>query len=160
MASESTSGEDSSTNGSMPMKEVPMSAPRAIAVRAAAVFYDLLLLIAVWFIVTAAALWFNDGEAIVHPLYDVAMLGVAWLFFDWFWRHGGQTLGMKAWRLRLVDASGRPPSSRHCIHRFVCGSLLFGVSWIASLFTRDGLPLHDRLSRTRLVRVSKAMTRG
>ena len=42
--------------------EVTMSAPRAIVVRTSAVVYDLLLLIAVWFVVTAVLLTLNDGQ--------------------------------------------------------------------------------------------------
>ena len=58
--------------------EVAMSALRAIAVRTSAVVYDLLLLIAVWFVVTAVLLTLNDGQAIESPLYALAMIVLGW----------------------------------------------------------------------------------
>ena len=33
------------------------------------------------------------------------MLGI---YFVWFWSHGGQTLAMKTWHIRLVTATGEP----------------------------------------------------
>lgn len=130
-----------------------------LLLRAAALFYDSLLIIALWFPVTAVAIAANDGEAIVHPLYRLGMLGVAWLFFDGFWRHGGQTLGMRAWRLKLVDDGVGPLTMRRTFLRFAAGCLLFGVTLVAMLFDARGRALHDRLSRTRVVRVAKPARR-
>lgn len=128
--------------------------------RSLAFLYDLLLLLSVFFVVTGVAVSLNDGEAIDHDSFDVlpymaALYLSAFAFYYGFWRHGGQTLGMKAWRLRLVDDNGQPPSPRHCVCRFVGGTLLFGASWVGALFTRDRLPLHDRLSGTRIVKMPK-----
>ena len=71
--------------------------------RSAAFLYDCLLLIALFFVITAAVIALNDGQAIQHFLYKVFLFFVSFLFFDWFWRHGGQTLGMRAWRIRVED---------------------------------------------------------
>ena len=32
------------------------------------------------------------------------------LYFIWFWSHGGQTLAMKTWHVRLVRHDGLPPT--------------------------------------------------
>ena len=45
-------------------------------------------------------------------LFLFAVLGA---YFVWFWSHGGQTVAMKAWQIRLLDAAGRPlPPWRRC----------------------------------------------
>ena len=132
--------------------EVPMGALGAVLRRSAALVYDTLLLVAVLFIVTALALVPNDGRAIDSPLYLCVVFGIGWLFFDWFWRHGGQTLGMRAWRLRLVDESDGPLTRRRTLLRYALGCLLFGVTYLAVPFDANRRALHDRLTRTRVVR--------
>ena len=58
------------------------------------------------------------------------MLAVAWAFYGWFWLHGGQTLGMRAWRLKLVTDDGRPLTAGDCLRRsvFATPSLLAGLA--------------------------------
>lgn len=41
------------------------------------------------------------------------------IYFVWFWSHGGQTVAMKAWHIRLVDAQGRPVSQRRALVRYL-----------------------------------------
>jgi uncharacterized RDD family membrane protein YckC len=86
-------------------------------------------------------------------LYLFATLG---LYFGWFWMHGGQTLPMRAWRLRLVDARNQPVSRRAALLRYLYAwpSVLaggLGLAW--ALVDRDRQFLHDRLAGTRMVRV-------
>jgi uncharacterized RDD family membrane protein YckC len=78
------------------------------------------------------------------------------VYYVWFWTHGGQTLAMKTWKIRLVDRSGRPLRPLQAVLRylaawpsFLCCGL--GVLW--AMFDRDGQFLHDRIADTRLVRV-------
>ncbi|HZR36998.1 MAG TPA: RDD family protein [Nevskia sp.] len=76
--------------------------------RLAAACYDALLLLALWMVALLASLF-------VHQLFGLArndhanavLLFLAGLaFFGWSWTHGGQTLGMRAWRLRLCRDNG------------------------------------------------------
>ena len=96
-----------------PAEPVIRSRPVGMLRRLAAVVYDLLLLAALWILVTALFLPLNGGLALVHdsPLYDVyriALASVTLLFFTGFWSRGGQTLGMRAWRFKVVRDNGRP----------------------------------------------------
>ena len=123
--------------------------------RLAAVLYDGMLLIAIW--MGAAALWIGlqGGEAATagDGLFRVYLLGVAYLFFVGFWVIGGRTLGMQAWRLRLVDAHGQRISTRAATHRFVTAIVSWlpaGGGFLWALIDREGLTWHDRLSRTYL----------
>ncbi|WP_261802322.1 RDD family protein [Variovorax sp. PAMC28562] len=46
------------------------------------------------------------------------------VYFVWFWIHG-QTLAMKTWGIRIVDASGRPVTQRRALIRYLLGWIWF-----------------------------------
>ena len=101
------------------------------------------------------------------------------LYAIWFWSHGGQTLAMKTWYLRLVGQDGRPPSLQRLAARYVLSwlwlapplllawlaqgqQIKLGVAvaivpvWIAiyallSLLLPQRQFLHDVISRTRVI---------
>jgi uncharacterized RDD family membrane protein YckC len=119
--------------------------------------YDALLLLAVLFVATFVFLALF-GSA-VHPprryLLQLWLLLVAGCYFIWFWTHGGQTLAMKTWRLRLVAEDGRAVDWRAALLRFLVAvpSIGLGVGMVWALIDREGKFLHDRLAHTRLMRV-------
>lgn len=83
--------------------------PAPLLRRLLALVYDALLLIAVWFLAMALLLLLGGGRmAAGSPWSSLYLLGVCIAFFGGFWTHGGQTLGMRAWRLQLVQTDGRP----------------------------------------------------
>lgn len=47
------------------------------------------------------------------------------IYFVWFWSRSGQTVAMKAWHIRLVDAAGRPVSQPRALVRFLLSWLWF-----------------------------------
>jgi uncharacterized RDD family membrane protein YckC len=47
------------------------------------------------------------------------------LYFVWFWSHGGQTLAMKSWRIRLVDRQGAPVTPWRSLVRYLLSWLWF-----------------------------------
>lgn len=58
-------------------------------------------------------------------LLQAVMFAVLGLYFVWFWTHGGQTVAMKAWHVRLVDAAGRPVGVWRASARYVLSWLWF-----------------------------------
>lgn len=78
------------------------------------------------------------------------------------WQRGGQTLGMRAWRLRVVSRDGAPLPATLLWKRYLVGTaslLAAGAGfWWASI-DRDHLTWHDRAAGTRLVRVPKGQAR-
>ena len=89
-----------------------------------------------------------------NPYYQAYIFLVIASYFCWQWVRGGQTLAMKAWRMRLVTFDGGPPSWWHAVLRFLCAwvSLLpLGLGFWWALLDRDGLTWHDRFSYTMLV---------
>jgi len=135
-------------------EEPGMSPFGALLLRAMAALYDGLLLVAVLFVLTAAALFANDGKAFGPAWLGVAF-GIGWLFFDGFWRHGGQTLGMRAWRLKVVDDGDGTLTRGRTFARYALGFLLFGITYLVVPFDARRRALHDRLTRTRVVRVPR-----
>ena len=132
-----------------------LRAPR-LGRRLASALYDLLLVIALVVVATFPFLAVM-GEATSgwrrHAL-QFWVLAVAGAYFAWFWTHGGQTLPMKTWRLRLVRGDGAPVSLARAVHRYllaVLGLLALGLGFLWALVDRDRQFLHDRLAGTAIV---------
>ena len=141
--------------------------------RLVAMLYDGLLLIAVWFITAGVLVWLYpktglpmDNVSGVEVPVRAALQGVlfpmlllvTWAFYAWFWLHGGQTLGMRAWKLLSRDVHRRPMTLLQTVTRFLAGcisTLLLGVGWLMALFPARQT-LHDSLSSTETVVVPKA----
>lgn len=129
--------------------------------RFGAMLYDGLLVFAVLMLATVPFIIARGGD-IVDPgentAYQVTMLLVVYAFFVFFWTFGGQTLGMRAWRLRVETWDGQIPTFSQATLRFVLAlvSLVpFGLGFFWQLLDSDRLALHDRYSGTRLVHYPK-----
>jgi hypothetical protein len=97
---------------------------------------------------------------LVVGMYRAGELALMGAYYVLNWTRSGQTLGMRAWRLRAVSDSGRPlklalapwPDS------FGCGGL--GAGGARRAVALRSIPstsrLHDRLSRTRVVVLSRS----
>lgn len=127
---------------------------KMLARRLAALFYDALLLIGVMFF-ASLPVTVASGEAIHSGTlgFQLYLLAIIYIYLAWQWTHGGQTLGMKAWRLRLVTSSGGTVDWPATLRRFFAAllsiaSLGLGFLWL--LFDKDRLTWHDRLSGTRI----------
>jgi uncharacterized RDD family membrane protein YckC len=117
-------------------------------------FYEVVLLSALW--ITAGFLFLalrkDATVGIWQIIFQVYLLVVSGIYFVSFWCWG-QTLPMKTWHIRLVDAQGRPPRVSLAILRYllaVIGLCFFGVGLLWGLFDRDRQFLHDRLLGLRL----------
>lgn len=140
--------------------EQESSEPAGIARRFAALLYDTLLLGGVLFVASALALILNGGQPIqgTNFYYSAYMLLVSFLFFAWFWLHGGQTLGLRVWRLRLVRNDGGPLTPRHALLRYLAALLscaACGLGFLWALADRERLTWHDRLSGTRIIKLPR-----
>ena len=75
-------------------------------------------------------------------------------FFLWFWRNGGQTIGMRAWRLRLFSTNDKPFGYRRAFLRLVCS--LGGLGTLLVLFDfKSKQSLQDRIANTEILMLSK-----
>ncbi|MDX1512648.1 MAG: RDD family protein [Gammaproteobacteria bacterium] len=124
--------------------------------RLAVMFYDSLLLFGVLFAATFILLPFTRGQPIGpnDTLYTLYLLAVSYGYFGWFWTRGGQTLGMRAWRVTLVADPPRVLDWRRCLLRFAAALISWapaGMGFVWAIFDSEKLTWHDRLSGTRLV---------
>ena len=129
------------------------------------IFYDALLLFAVLFVSTLAFLVIPASVRDISTPVQVGKilwyLGISYLYFVWFWRHGGQTPGMKAWHVHLTNCEGYAPSESAMAKRFfaaILSWLLLGTGFLWMVLDREKRSLHDRLSGTCLVFRKKQKT--
>jgi len=164
---------------------IPIPAP-SIKRRLASMLYEAMLLFGV---VAFAGAVFAVMLEQKHALYlrhqlQYVLFFVLGLYFIWFWTHGGQTLAMKTWRVRLVDASGKAVGAGRALLRYVLAWAWFlpGLALAAAVGAEGSLMLlipatnfalwaltpfldpqrqflHDRLAGTRLVVVEPAPPR-
>jgi len=115
--------------------------------------YDAFLLAAILFLAGLVVVALHPGEAGGLPkwLYQVYLFVAAGIYYVWFWRHGGQTLAMKTWRIRLVDTGGARIGLAQAWKRYTLAVLTFGLCFIWALWDREHQFLHDRLAGTRLI---------
>lgn len=129
--------------------------------RLAAVLYDSLLicalLIFLHMLVVIGLMWlggFDPALLAGNPFYIAFWCAVPALFFVWFWSHGGQTLGMRVWRIKVVTVDGDSLGLAAGMRRFAAALLSWaalGLGFLWVLVDRHKLAWHDRLSGTRLV---------
>jgi uncharacterized RDD family membrane protein YckC len=130
--------------------------PAGLGRRLLALLYESLLLFAVLALgalPVTLALGELDGP-LERALFQLYLAGLAAAYFVPQWRRGGQTLAMRAWRIRLVGADGAPLGLHRALARFLfalAGSALFGLTFAWALLDRERQFLHDRLAGTRLV---------
>jgi uncharacterized RDD family membrane protein YckC len=139
--------------------------PASLWLRLAAAIYDLFPLLALWMVTAGIVLLAAHGEVdVAHPslAYRLtlrsALLVVTAAYFVVSWARGGQTIGMRAWRLLLVDASGRKLSWPRCVLRFAiaCISLgALGLGFLWCLVDARNRAWHDLVARSVLVRLEK-----
>jgi len=126
--------------------------------RIAALLYDSLIIVAILILATLFILPFSPHH-VVNPgnIYYRFYLLVCWFgFVGWFWTHGGQTLGMLAWRLRCVKAiNGATISWKAALLRFVSAFVsyaCFGLGMVWMLFDKQHRTWQDIISATQIVR--------
>jgi uncharacterized RDD family membrane protein YckC len=141
------------------------STPASLFLRIAAGIYDLFPLVALWMLTAGAALLVAHGDVdVAHPSLEWrlglrgALFVVTGAYFVISWARGGQTIGVRAWRLRIVDADGNALGWPRAVLRFVvaCMSLgALGVGYFWCLFDRRKRGWHDLAARSVLVRLQK-----
>lgn len=128
--------------------------------RFAAIIYDLLLLISVLFVATALILPFNAGQAFnpQHWFYPFYLFTISFIFYGWFWTHGGQTLGLRAWKLQVLTFDHQTITWSQAFWRF-SGAIIswgaFGLGFLWSLIDHNNRCWHDIFSKTAVFTTQK-----
>lgn len=159
-ASPQSSPED--TPGINPAQTLPTP---SLARRLASLVYEAMLLVAL--VIVASFPLAPLLQVLPQPwsrlLNQVFLLSLIGFYLVWCWRHGGQTLAMKTWRLQLVDKAGGPVGLGQAWRRYGFALLslaALGIGFLWALWDRDRQFLHDRLAGTRLVFTGVRPTKG
>jgi uncharacterized RDD family membrane protein YckC len=145
--------------------------------RFAAMLYDSLILLAISMAYGAGITLLGIGlgnkpSRDYQPMFQTGGAGelilLGWLvclvgFYIGFWYRSGQTVGMRTWRLRLVDQNNpnQPPSFVRCCQRAALGLLsfwLFGLGYWYRYIDKDGHCLHDKLTKSAVVVLPKPIS--
>lgn len=127
--------------------------------RLMAIFYDLFLLTAILFLATAIVNAINDGKAVDQNspyifLLDFYLASIIFFYFGWFWTHGGQTLGMKTWKIKLISNESPAINWQQVTIREITAIiswLFLGLGFIWSIFDKQKRSWHDITSNTMLI---------
>ena len=96
----------------------------------------------------------ENSEFVKSPAYQFYLYMVSFLFFGWFWTNGGQTLGMRSWKLQVVRDDGFSLGWDSALIRFLGATVslcLFGIGFLWILFNSERRAWHDRFSKTRIL---------
>ncbi|MCA1767860.1 MAG: RDD family protein [Idiomarina sp.] len=133
--------------------------------------YDVLVAVAIIMLASALALvfaalltafnWLTLPEGMDHaawlaqgPWYSLYLIAVVAGFFGWFWKRSGQTLGMRAWRLKLQNRDGSRLSNRQVLIRLLTCCAGLGNLWVVVDF-KHHRAWQDYAAGTEVVTLSK-----
>jgi uncharacterized RDD family membrane protein YckC len=137
--------------------------------RFAALIYDGFLLIALLMPYTWVVVLIHGGAVTEASgrlswwAFRAGALAIMAAYYVLNWTRSGQTLGMRAWRLRTLTDSGKRLQVGQAVVRFCWGLaawLPFGLGVLWLYADPEHLALHDRLSRTRVVVLARSRDRN
>ena len=131
--------------------------------RLAALAYDVFPLIALWMITAFAYLYAGGGHYDPrHPHWaarlglQLVLLAVTAAYFVVSWARIGATIGMRAWKLKLVREDGSRVGALAALARFFLALFslaIAGTGFWWALFDARKRTLHDRICKTVMVRL-------
>jgi len=127
----------------------------------AAFFYDLIILAALSMALAAIyTAFFGEGfheRKLALTLFQIHWLAMIMAYYLISWRHAGQTIGMRAWRIKVVSLTHTTLSWQDCWKRLgaaLMNLLTLNLGWLGYLLPRQK-SLTDYLSQTRIERWTK-----
>lgn len=128
--------------------------------RMGGVLYEALAVTALWMLASAivTALFGSATDGAPRALLQLLAFATVSGYFIWCWSHGGQTLAMKTWRIRVTDDQGGALNATAALRRYLlacAGVGLAGIGLWWALWDAEGQFLHDRLGGTRLTLLEK-----
>ena len=122
--------------------------------------YDTVILLGLLILAAAVALPFGDVNKVAMRdfWFTLWLLAVCFAYLAGCWRYGGLTVGMRAWRVRLVSDDDQIVSWPRCLLRFFVGvvslgALGLGILW--ALVDSKNRGWHDLAARTILIKPDK-----
>ncbi len=143
--------EDSQGSTAPPVQAFPAGLGR----RLGAMLYDTLLIIAMFF--ATGFIWVAlSGDVVTGVAFQLTLLAEVAGFFAYCWRKQGETLGMRAWKLRILDDAGELPSFKQIGLRLLIAPLslaCFGVGYAWLYLGHNKQTWQDKVSGTLVVHI-------
>jgi len=129
--------------------------------RLLAMIYDAVILLGLLMLGSALALPFGETEKIAFQdfWFTLWLLLVCFAYLGGCWHYGGMTVGMRAWRVNLIDSGGGTVSWPRCLLRFLVGIVsltAIGLGFVWALFDRQNRAWHDIAGHTVLIKTLKS----
>ena len=141
--------------------------------RMAAIFYDFMLCISLVMVVTLiyqqgilrliygsqALQEMSESQMLdIDPVLSTLLFFSIFAFFAKFWTHGGQTLGMQVWGLRVQNSDGSAIDIWQALLRFLIAIFAWlpaGLGFIWMLFDKQKRTWSDMYSGSEVVQLPK-----
>lgn len=134
-------------------------APCGLLRRLASMLYDTLLVIALLMVAATLVVVPAGSEIEAGTLWFQAyLLVVWWAYFAVCWRMGGQTVGMRAWRVKLITERNERINWANSALRFLVAGIsgvAVGLGFLWSVFEPQHRTWHDLATATHLVVIPK-----
>jgi uncharacterized RDD family membrane protein YckC len=109
----------------------------------------------VFILISIVVLIFTQDQLLLNVL--VQLIGLAYFLYFWSATGGGQTIGMRMLRLRVVKTDGSPLTIPGALLRYVGWiiasiPLAIGLIWVA--FDKEKQGWHDKIASTYVIKTS------
>ncbi len=131
--------------------------------RVFALVYDALIVVAILFlggligVAFVSAVWgqkaLEEGILFENTIFRLFLLILWFSYYAFSWMKGGQTLGMKPWRMYVFDNEGQTINLKQATLRFF--SAFLGLGLFSILLSSKKKAIQDRVSNTQTLVKSK-----
>jgi len=123
------------------------------------ILYDGVIILGLLILASALALPFGNIDKVVFQdvWFTLWLFAVCFAYLGSCWRYGGMTVGMRAWKVRLVSSDGQIISWPGCLLRFLVGMVsltVLGLGILWALVDKKNRGWHDLAARTLLVKLN------
>jgi len=144
------------SNEKQSLKPLPDSMYCSLMRRLLVMFYDSVIMFGLLMLASTVALPIGGVEKLAFRdfWFTTWLFGVCFLYLAGCWRYGGMTVGMRAWKVRLLSADGQKLSWPKCLLRFFVGMVslaAFGVGFLWALVDQKKRGWHDLAADTLLI---------
>lgn len=130
--------------------------------RILALLYDSLIVVGIALSLSLVLVWLNGGAgppgSFVSYLQIAIIIFIGPFFYSYFWiKNNGQTLGMQAWKIKLISSNNLPLTLRQVLLRCLLSTLsalLLGLGYLWILVNKENLSWADILTNTKVVRIN------
>ena len=119
--------------------------------------YDLIILLGIIFIFSLpfADIKINENTSFIF-LFQLYMYIVIKIFYVYLWTNGRSTIGMKAWKTKVVNIYNDPIKYKTAIIRFNIAfvtNIFFCIGILYSVYDKENRTIYDIISKTNLVKI-------